>query len=161
MDGTDAARRAIELWHQAYELHMQGELDEAIELYTQSIEACPTAEAYTFRGWAKSHKDEVDEAIEDCHRAIAVDPEFGNPYNDIGSYLLRKGQRDEAIPWLERAKRATRYEPKHFPFLNLGRIYLAKGELGRAIVEFEGALELNPGDEATADMIRQLRLKLN
>lgn len=140
---------------------MEGRLDEAIELYTRSIETCPTAEAYTFRGWARSHQDQVDEAIADCHRAIEVDPEFGNPYNDIGSYLLRKGQREEAIPWLERAKTAGRYEPRHFPFLNLGRIYLSMGQLARAIAEFEGALALNPADETTSGLVRQLRLKLN
>ena len=54
-------------------------------------------------------------------------PEFGNPYNDIGAYLIEKGQLDEAIGWLEKAKTAERYEPRHFPFMNLGRIYAAKG----------------------------------
>lgn len=161
MGGPDGQRRAIELWHKAYELHMEGRLDEAIELYTQSIEACPTAEAYTFRGWARAHMDQVDEAIADCHRAIAVDPDFGNPYNDIGSYLLRKGEHEAAIPWLQRAKKAPRYEPRHFPYLNLGRIYLSMGHLGQALEEFQGALEINPEDESAAEMVRSLRMKLN
>ena len=154
-------QKAIALWNEAYELHMQGQLDEAVELYSRSIEVQPTAEAYTFRGWARSHQDDVDEAIADCKRAIEVDPEFGNPYNDIGSYLVRKGEREAAIPWLERAKLAPRYEPRHFPFLNLGRIYLGLGQLGRAIAEFEGALALNPGDESTIEMLEALRRKLN
>ena len=45
----------------------------------------------------------LEEAIEECHKAIAVDPTFGNPYNDIGAYLIEMGRLDEAIPWLERA----------------------------------------------------------
>ena len=154
-------KKAVELWTEAYHLHMQGDLDEAIELYSRSIDMFPTAEAFTFRGWARSHKDEVDEAIEDCKRAIAVDPEFGNPYNDIGSYLLRKGEREAAIPWLERAKLASRYEPRHFPYLNLGRIFLSLGQLRRALEEFEGALKLNPQDETAPEMIRSLRMSLN
>jgi hypothetical protein len=32
--------------------------------------------------------------------------------------------RDEAIPWLGKAKQARRYEPRQFPFMNLGRVYL-------------------------------------
>ena len=52
-----------------------------------------------------------------------VDQTFGNPYNDIGSYLVKKGEFDEAIEWLEKAKTAPRYEPRHFPYMNLGRIY--------------------------------------
>jgi hypothetical protein len=36
-------------------------------------------------------------------RAIQVDPDFGNPYNDIGAYLINLGRHDEAMAWLEQA----------------------------------------------------------
>ena len=107
---------------------------------------CPTAEAYTFRGWAYNFLGRVDDAIGECKKAIEVDPGFGNPYNDIGAYLIAKGELDEAVPWLEQAKRAPRYEPRHFPYMNLGRLYAAKGMLQQAISEFERALELQPGE---------------
>jgi Tfp pilus assembly protein PilF len=55
-------------------------------------------------------------------RAIEIDPEFGNPYNDIGVYLMQRDRLDDAVPWLERAKLAKRYEPRQFPYMNLGRI---------------------------------------
>ena len=87
----------------------------------------PTAEAYTFRGWAYQSFGRTDDAIEECKRAIQVDPDFGNPYNDIGAYLIAKGELDEAIEWLEKAKLAPKYEPRHFPFMNLGRLYAQKG----------------------------------
>jgi tetratricopeptide (TPR) repeat protein len=160
-DAGAVKKRAYKLWMAAYRLHMDGQLDAAIRMYSESIDIFPTAEAYTFRGWARSFQGEIDEAIADCKRAIHVDPQFGNPYNDIGSYLMRKGDLDEAIPWLEKAKRAVRYEPRHFPFLNLGRIYLQRGLLGKALSEFEGALKLSPGDESAQEMIRSLRFKLN
>jgi len=98
--------RAIRLFHEAYEHQMKKELDEAAELYKKSIETYPTAEAYTFLGWTYSWMGRVDDAIAECLKAIEVDPTFGNPYNDIGSYLMMKGQVDEAIPWLERALKA-------------------------------------------------------
>ena len=63
-----------------------GDLDEAVDLYKQSIAAYPTAEAHTFLGWTYSFMSLPDQAIEECHRAIEVDPDFGNPYNDIGAY---------------------------------------------------------------------------
>ena len=112
---------------------MHGDFDGAIQLYTKSIDVCPTAEAYTFRGWAYNFLGRVDDAIGECKRAIEVDPGFGNPYNDIGAYLIAKGELDEAVPWLEQAKRAPRYEPRHFPYMNLGRLYAAKGMLQQAI----------------------------
>ncbi|MGA2847071.1 MAG: tetratricopeptide repeat protein, partial [Candidatus Acidiferrales bacterium] len=74
-----------------------------MELYTKSLDIFPTAEAHTFLGWTYHFQGKVDEAIAECKRAIEVDPEFGNPYNDIGSYLIALGRHDEAIPWLEQA----------------------------------------------------------
>ncbi len=112
---------------------MEGRVSEAIELYEKSIDVKPTAEVYTFRGWAISFLGYLDEAIEDCKKAIQLDPEFGNPYNDIGVYLMQLGKLDDAVPWLQQAKRAKRYEPRHFPYLNLGRVFLAKGDEMRAL----------------------------
>jgi len=36
--------------------------------------------------------------------------------------LTQQDKLDESIWWLEKAKQAERYEPRQFPFLNLGRI---------------------------------------
>ena len=100
-------------------------------------------------------------AIVECKRAIELDPEFGNPYNDIGSYLMKLGNLEEAIPWLERAKTARRYEPRHFPFLNLGRLYAAKGQLLRAAEEFRGALRFDPGNSLAEQALDQLNAAIN
>ncbi|MEK9172666.1 MAG: tetratricopeptide repeat protein, partial [Nitrospirota bacterium] len=85
MGPEDDQKAAWDLFRKAYARQMKGEFDEAVKLYTGSIELYPTAEAYTFRGWTYSFMGRLDEAIEDCHRAITVDPDFGNPYNDIGA----------------------------------------------------------------------------
>src|ERR1700730_17686227 len=89
-----------------------------------------------------------------------IDPEFGNPYNDIGVYLMQQEKLDEAIPWLEKAKQAKRYEPRHFPYLNLGRVHKAKGMIQKALEEFRGALERNPNDSDLAQLIEQLETQL-
>src|SRR4030081_3704358 len=112
---------------------MEGNLDRGIEHYQRSVAVHPTAEAHTFLGWSMSFQGRLEEATTECRRAIEIDPDFGNPYNDIGAYLIAKGALDDAVPWLERAKRAARYEPRHFPYLNLGRVYLAKGDLPQAL----------------------------
>ena len=159
-DADERRRRAHTLFLEAYRLHMTGRIDEAIAHYRESIASHPTAEAHTFLGWAHSFQGDLDEAIAECQRAIAVDPDFGNPYNDIGSYLLKQGNLDEAIPWLERAIAARRYEPRHYPHCNLGRIYWAKGQLRRAITEFERALELDPGSRFAQAALAALRQQL-
>jgi len=162
MGGDPETRaRALALWEKAYRHQTRGDLDAAVRLYKESIAVCPTAEAHTFLGWTYSFQGKLDEAIAECHRAIDVDPDFGNPYNDIGVYLIEKRALDDAIPWLEKAKKAPRYEPRHFPFLNLGRIYAAKGLLNRALEEFRGALEIAPHDQTAQRAVEKLRLKMN
>jgi Tfp pilus assembly protein PilF len=153
--------RALELWRAGYVYQMRGDLPRAIELYSESIEVHPTAEAYTFRGWAYRHLDRIDDAIAECREAIALDPDFGNPYNDIGAYLIDQGKLDEAAEWLEKAKRAPRYEPRHFPFMNLGRLYEAKGMINQAIAEFAAALEIVPGEPNCIHSLARLRALLN
>jgi tetratricopeptide (TPR) repeat protein len=148
------------LVQQAMNHQMAEEFDEAIRLYKESIALCPTADAHTYLGWAYSFQGKLDDAIAQCEIAIQIDPEFGNPYNDIGVYLMQQQQLDEAIPWLEKAKQAKRYEPRHFPHLNLGRVYVAKGMLQKALEEFRAALRLNPDDADLAETIEQLETKL-
>jgi Tfp pilus assembly protein PilF len=153
--------RAIELWREAYGHQMAGELDRAIEVYQESIRVCPTAEAHTFLGWTYSFQGRLEEAAAECHRAIEVDPDFGNPYNDIGVYLMQQDKLDEAIPWLERAKLAKRYEPRQFPYMNLGRIFLKQGKWKDALREFEGAVRMAPSDAGAAKALHTLRGRLN
>ena len=152
--------RALELIQRAMNFQMAGDLDESIRLYRESIAVCPTADAHTYLGWAYSFQGRIDDAIAECEIAIKLDPEFGNPYNDIGVYLMQQEKFDEAIPWLERAKAAKRYEPRHFPYLNLGRVYAAKGMMIKALEEFREALRLHPDDSDLAEFVEQLEFKL-
>jgi len=153
-------RRALQLWEEGQAYHLTGDIERALDLYDQSLAVYPTAEAHTFRGWALSGQGRLDEAIAECLSAIDVDPSMGNPYNDIGSYLMTLEREDEAIVWLERAKEAQRYEARHFPCMNLGRIYATKGWSLRAIHEFEEALEHLPGDPRCMAAIEKLRSQI-
>jgi tetratricopeptide (TPR) repeat protein len=152
--------KAMELVREGLQFQMAGDLERAMQLYRASIRICPTADAHTYLGWAYSFQGKLDEAIAHCMTAISIDPDFGNPYNDIGVYLMQQNRTDEAIPWLEKAKRAARYEPRHFPYLNLGRIYASRGMLRKALEEFKGALALNPEDELASRAIQELESKL-
>ena len=157
----EVERRATELWQEAYRHQMNGELDRAIDGYRRSLALHPTAEAYTFLGWTLSFQGKLEEATRECLRAIEVDPDFGNPYNDIGVYLMSQGELDQAIPWLEKAKAARRYEPRQFPFMNLGRIYMMKNRWWDALREYEAAVRVAPSDTAAHRALHELRGHLN
>jgi Tfp pilus assembly protein PilF len=158
---SERETQALEQLQEAYAAQMEGDLDRAVELYRNSLVLHPTAEAHTFLGWTYHFQGKVQEAMEECKRAIEVDPEFGNPYNDIGAYLIGLGRYDEAIPWLTRATTAKRYDPRHFPYFNLGRAYLAKGMINRARESFEKALEIEPRYTLARDSLASLRRMVN
>ena len=130
-------------FQEGYRHQMSGDLDAAVESYRRSIELYPTAEAHTFLGWAYSFQGKIDEAIRECEVAIQIDPDFGNPYNDIGVYLMEKREYEAAIPWLVKAMQAKRYEPRHYPHINMARVCAKKGEIDEAIAELRKALQFD------------------
>ncbi len=144
-----------------YRLQMNGDLEGAIAAYKRSIELYPTAEAHTFLGWAYSFQGRIDEAIKECETAIQIDPDFGNPYNDIGVYMIEKGEYDEAIPWLQKAMAAKRYEPRHYPHMNMGRVLVRKGRYQEAIKELKKALAIEPNYPAARIELHKLLGMLN
>ena len=101
--------------------------------------------------------EDAERAIEECKRAIETDPTFGNPYNDIGAYLIELNKLDEAIPYLQRAVRAGRYEARHYPHFNLSRVWLQKNQLADAIHELEEAVRLCPNYPAALKELARLR----
>jgi Tfp pilus assembly protein PilF len=138
-----------------------GDLERAVELYQLSLELFPTAEAHTYLGWTYHFQGKIEDAIVECKRAIAVDPDFGNPYNDIGAYLIDLQRFDEAIPWLEQAIAAKRYEPRHFPYFNLGRVYASKGQINRARELFQKSLEIEPQYTLARRALEKVRRMVN
>lgn len=158
---TGAKREAIELFRRAYEAQAAEEYEEAIELYRRSIAAYPTAEAHTFLGWVYSFQERYDDAIDECLEAIRVDPTFGNPYNDIGSYLVAKGNLYECVKWFKRALLAPRYESYAFPHMNLGRVYEQRGYFLKAARHYALALQQEPSYEQATLALRRLQGKLN
>jgi tetratricopeptide (TPR) repeat protein len=151
---------AWELLKEAYQYQMGGEYDMAVELYKRSLNLHPTAEAYTYLGWTYHFQGKIEDAIDQCKKAIQIDPEFGNPYNDIGAYLIELGKHEEAILWLERALQSRRYESYHYPHYNLGRVYKAKEFYGEARYHFERALKLAPDYTLAKEGLESVRRKV-
>jgi Tfp pilus assembly protein PilF len=154
-------RRAKDFFRRAYRAQRHGDIDEAMRLYHASIQLHPTSEAYTFLGWAHSFRKEYEQAVTYCRAAIAIDPDFGNPYNDIGAYLIEMGRWDEAAPWLRAATRARRYSSHHFPHYNLGRIHERNFEWDEAEAEYALALRIDPNYELARTALVQIRVRRN
>ncbi|CAN5628346.1 tetratricopeptide repeat protein [soil metagenome] len=154
-------REAVELFNEAYDAQMAKNYTEAVRLYKKSIEIFPTAEAFTFLGWTYSFQGEYDLAIAECIAAIAVDETFGNPYNDIGSYLIAKGNFFDCVRWFKKAIDAPRYEARAFPHFNLATVYEKRGRFLEAARHYSLALDEQPNYMQAYKSLRKLQEKLN
>jgi tetratricopeptide (TPR) repeat protein len=158
---SNAKLRAIELFKSAYRAQVDKDYDTAVELYRRSIETYPTAEAHTFLGWVYSFDGRYEDAINECLEAIRVDATLGNPYNDIGSYLIAQGDLWGSVRWLKLALQAPRYEARAFPHFNLGRVYEQRGRFLDAVHYYGCALEQQPDFAQAASALRRLQSRLN
>ena len=144
VEDRDAIAEAFIHWRNGNVLHLAARYEQAAELFQQSIDAYPTAEGHTFLGWSLSELGRLEDAIAECKKAISLDSDYGNPYNDIGVYLIQLGRPEEAVPWLHKAIAAKRYCCYEFAHANLGRVLLSQGKIDAAKRSFERALSRNP-----------------
>lgn len=141
----------------AFELQVQGELDQALYYYRRSLDCVQSPEVYTFMAWAESQRGNLTAAVEFCCTAIRLDRDFGNPWNDLGAYLIALDRPLEAIMYLEQALRCPRYLTYHYAHYNLGRAYEALGDLEKAERKYQDALN----EEPTYTLARQALRRLN
>jgi tetratricopeptide (TPR) repeat protein len=160
-ESPPAKYTARELFQEAYQAQLAHDYEQAIDLYQRSIATYPTAEAHTFLGWVYSFQERYDEAIAQCLEAIRVDETLGNPYNDIGSYLLSKGDAYGCVRWFKRALLAPRYDSYCFPHFNLGRVYEMRHRDLEAARHYGLALEEQPGFKQAVVGLRRMQGKLN
>ena len=158
-DAPTALGRAVAHWQMGYTFHLLGQYTAAVRFFRKSIEIHPTARGHTFLGWSLSMLGRLEEAIAECKKAVPLDPDYGNPYNDIGLYLIELGRPEEAIPWLEKAMIAKRYCCYLYAHVNMGRALLVKGRFAEARRAFERALAYDPAYPPALkglDLIRRL-----
>ena len=161
MTPDERRQRAVATFEDAYRRQMAGDLEGAIAAYQESIALHPTAEAHTFLGWVYSFEGRYNDAIDECLAAIRVDASFGNPYNDIGSYLIAQGDLWTCVRWFRRALAAPRYESYAFPHYNLGRVYEQRHRPLDAARHYGLALEEEPGFTQAAKALRRVQARLN
>ena len=152
-----AVRRAKALLDEGLQAGADGLFDKAIRRFKGSQRLHKTAAALTFWGWAEAIKGNIHVAIHLCREALRIDPEFGNASNDIGSYLVALGDEATAITYFERAKTAKNYAARHFPMINLGRLFRERGNYWRAYREYTEALAVCPQDQTIKMAITELR----
>ena len=160
-DERTAWMQAADHFHRAYRRQMEGDFATAIRDYKISIRIFPTCEAHTFLAWVDSFLKLYELAIEECQLAIKVDPDFGNPYNDIGVYLMELERPEEAIPWLRKAAAARRYDARVYAYFNLGRANERIGDLASAAEAYRAAIGVDPSYSQALHALQRLFGRFN
>ena len=135
---------ATECFDRAYKMHLDGKIESAITEYKNSIQIFPTAKAYAFLGWAYSLQGNFDLAINECKKAIELEPNFDSAYKDIGIYLMNLNRLDEALSWLEKAASFPDNDSSYLSFFNIGKIYDKKGDWLKASKYYNISLLFKP-----------------
>ncbi len=147
LEKSFCSRRAKDLIEDGLKAASQGLYDRATRRFKDSMRLERSAEALTYWAWVESSKGNLHVAAHLCREALRIDHEFGNAANDLGSYLAALGDTSGAITYFERAKKSERYSSRHFPYMNLGRIYLDRREYWKAFKEYREANKICPDDQ--------------
>lgn len=152
-------KRAREAASKARALREAGDVVLAGLVYAHSLEWADTAEARLGLAWTCAYAGRLEEAMEQCRRAVLLDPEDGRASNDLGVYLMQQGLDEEALPHLAQAAQSRWNPERHFPHYNLGRIHERRGELEDAEAAYQAALLEDPAFDAAAKALERVRRK--
>lgn len=89
-------------------LFMKRNYKEATEMYTKAIEKSPSSTHYTNRALSYFKLQQWSQVIDDCRRAIELDPHSVKAYFFMGQSLCELCHFDEAIVNLKRAHELTK-----------------------------------------------------
>jgi Tfp pilus assembly protein PilF len=159
LDGANLAKAMAAVDRGRYN-HARGDQEAAAYFFIHSLEWADTAEGRL--GWAQSlsYQGKLDEAVAECKKAMALQPDLGQACNDMGVYLMQLGQDDLALDWFKRALEAPTMPERQFPHYNMGRIYERRQEFGLAFASYQAAVKLQEDFDSANLALDRVRRRL-
>jgi len=114
-----------------------------LTLWEKTVDTVPQcARAHSNLGAVYEGRDMLDKSIDECKRALIINPNYARAHNNLGTAYVGKGRLDEAISEYKKALNIKpRYAKAHY---NLGVAYFKWGKLDEAIAEYRQALTIKP-----------------
>ncbi len=117
------------------------------------------ADEYLRKGVAAQQQNDLNAAIENYRKALAINPKLGEARANLGAALSAAGQFDAAI---EEDKKALQLSPNNTGVrMNLGLAYYKKGDMENAHAAFAAVHAARPQDVAAAVLLGYTDIKLN
>lgn len=131
------------------EKYRSGDLEGALEIYTQVIASSPRqAVAYFNRGIIYEELGDTSRALEDYTKAIEIDSNYAEAYCNRGCLLARDREYEEAI---KDFTSAIRIRPDYATaYFNRGSAWRGLREYDDAIEDFKKAMEFDPSKKERA-----------
>ena len=133
----------VEKIHSVISLFNNNQAQEALDEVKTLINGYPnSALLYNIRGSCIKAIGQLDEAVKDYEKALALKPDYAEVLYNLGITLRELGQIDAAI---NSYKQALTIKPDYFgAHNNLGNIFLDLGQLDAAADHFEWAVAYKP-----------------
>lgn len=114
-----------------------------ITLWTDVISKYPGLSlAYTNRGIAYAHDKQFQEALDDFHQVLRLQPDSFEVYNNIGNLYLLNGKNEDAIKAFTKSIELNPYYIK--AYYNRSLVYSRQGRLDLVIGEYDRILQIDP-----------------
>ena len=138
-----SVHNATQLIQQALQLHQQGQLAPARQLYMQVLKDNPQhVDALHLLGVCEAFAGNHQQAMQWMQQAIAIDPNHASIHCNYGNVLRNLGQLQPALASYERA---LELNPNYAEaYSNRGIVLRELKRLDEALACYERALELNP-----------------
>jgi len=128
-------------------LYASGEDDKAFDAYEEAVKLAPdNATALVNLGALCGKKGERDTAITYFERALKIDKNDGNALFNLGKELTLLGKTADAEKYLSKAVELQPERSECHFFLGLS--CYEQGKYDKGILQFDGALSINPDDSA-------------
>ena len=124
-------------------LYNQGQLQQALSESNQLMERFPNSVVlYNIAGASNAGLMQFDAAIDSYKKALKINPDYAQAYNNMGNALYDKGDLEESI---ESYKQALKINPDYADaYNNMGNALKDKGDLEASVESFKQALKINP-----------------
>ena len=120
------------------------DIERAEFYFLKTLEEDENHESLFYLGLIENQKGNFHQALALYYRAILVNPDYGNPCNEIGVILLRHGKEREAVFWLKRSIRCMVNDAPHIPLYNLATLYKIWNRPERSLQYLYKAIKLMP-----------------
>ncbi|AXR60836.1 hypothetical protein [Leptospira mayottensis] len=136
--------------------YKKGDSDRAEYLFKLTLEDEESHEAYFFLGLLENQRGNSAKGLTHFYQSVELNPNYGNPCNEIGIILLRAGKEIEAVYWLKKSLRCELNDAPHISLYNLATLYKIWNRPERSLQYLHRAILIKPDFEEARKLKEEL-----